>query len=82
VVVIRGPRAVFWRGRRWPLIAIASLSAFTVGAIAYSAYAYVPVAAPVCAGETEDGCILRWTEVPAVDDPGVLIPQCVQYCPR
>jgi hypothetical protein len=64
------------------LVGIGALGAFTVGALAYSAYAYVPVDQPLCAGETEDGCILRWTSVPAAEDPGVLVPACVQYCPR
>jgi len=64
------------------LVAVGTLGAFTVGAVAYSAYGYVPVSEPVCAGETEDGCILRWTTVPAQEDPSVLIPQCVQYCPQ
>jgi len=82
VVVVRGPRRVFWRGRYWPLVPIVALGAFTVGAIAYSAYAYVPVEQPLCSGTTEDGCILRWTNVPAQDDPTVLVPQCVTYCPQ
>lgn len=82
VVVVRGPRAVYYRGRRWGLAPVVALGALTVGALAYSAYAYVPVEAPVCTGVTEDGCLLRWTNVPAQDDPSVLIPQCVSYCPR
>jgi hypothetical protein len=64
------------------LVPIVALGAVTIGAVAYSAYAYVPVGEPVCAGMTEDGCILRWTEVPSSEDPSVLVPQCVQYCPR
>jgi hypothetical protein len=82
VVVVRGPRWVVWRGRRWGLVPIVALGALTVGSIAYAAYGYVPVDAPLCEGVTEDGCLLRWTEVPAADDPSILVPQCVQYCPR
>ena len=80
MTVIRGSRWVNWRGRRRHLVPIISLGAFTLGAVAYSAYGYVPVAEPVCTGYTEDGCIFRWTEVPTRE--GVPIPQCVAYCPR
>lgn len=71
-----------YRGRRWGLVPVVALGALTVGALAYSAYAYVPVEAPMCTGTTEDGCILRWTNVPAQDDPSVLVPQCVTFCPQ
>ena len=71
-----------WRGRYWPLVPIAALGAVTVGALAYSAYGYVPVEQPLCVGETEDGCIMRWAQVPAQEDPSVLVPQCVTYCPQ
>jgi len=64
------------------LVAIGTIGLITVGAVAYSPYGYVPVAEPVCGGTTEDGCILRWTTVRAAEDPSVLIPQCVQYCPQ
>ncbi len=82
VVVVRGPRTVLWRGRNWGLVPVVALGALTVGAIAYSAYGYVPVEAQLCSGTTEDGCILRWTNVPAAENPSVLVPQCVSYCPR
>jgi hypothetical protein len=77
--VIRDRHVVRWRGRAWTVVPIVALSALTIGAIAYSPYAYVPVGAPVCTGYTEDGCFLRWTEVPTAE--GELIPQCVAYCP-
>ena len=79
VTVIRDRHVVRWRGRPWTVVPIVALGALTVGAIAYSAYAYVPVEQPVCTGYTEDGCFLRWAEVPTVE--GELIPQCVTYCP-
>ena len=83
VAVVRGAHRWRWRGRWWPLVGIGTLGAFTVGALAYSPYGYVPVSRQVlCTGTTEDGCILRWTSVPAQEDPSVLIPQCVQYCPQ
>jgi hypothetical protein len=95
-VVVRGGRRVTvvrrvgpyrwpwrWRGRYWPLVAIGTLGVLTVGAVAYSAYGYVPLQEPVCSGEGDTpGCILRWTNVPSAEDPGVLVPACVQYCPR
>ena len=77
--VVTGPRVIFWRGARRSLIPIAALTAITVGAVSYRAYAYVPVEQPLCAGPTPEGCELRWTEVPTPE--GDLIPQCVAYCP-
>lgn len=79
VGLIRGRRHVFWRGHRRSLVPLAAIAGLTIGAIAYSAYAYVPVEARYCSGFTEDGCELRWTEVPT--DEGDLVPQCVAYCP-
>jgi hypothetical protein len=78
VTVIRGGHRYRWRGRYWDVAPIAALTALTLGAIAYAPYAYVPVAQPLCTGYTEDGCFLRWTEVPT--SQGDLIPQCVTYC--
>ncbi|MPZ56198.1 MAG: hypothetical protein GEU91_06775 [Rhizobiales bacterium] len=80
MIVIRGPHAVEWRGRRRNVVPIAALAAFTLGTVAYAAHAYVPVAEPVCTGHTEGGCFFRWAEVPTPE--GDLIPQCVAYCPR
>jgi len=80
ITVIRGPWRPYWRGRRWRVVPIVALGVFTIGALAYAPYAYLPVSEPVCAGYTEDGCVLRWTEVPT--EEGDLIPQCVTYCPR
>jgi hypothetical protein len=79
VVVYRRAWRPYWRGRYWNVVPIVALGAFTIGAIAYAPYAYLPVAEPVCEGYTEDGCILRWTEVPT--EEGDLVPQCVTYCP-
>jgi hypothetical protein len=79
VVVYRQGWRPYWRGRYWNVVPIVALGAFTVGAIAYAPYAYLPVAEPVCSGYTEDGCVLRWTEVPT--EQGDLVPQCVTYCP-
>jgi hypothetical protein len=79
VVVYRQGWRPYWRGRYWNVVPIVALGAFTVGAIAYAPYAYLPVAEPVCTGYTEDGCVLRWTEVPT--EQGDLVPQCVTYCP-
>jgi len=80
VVVHRRAWRPYWRGRYWNVVPIVALGAFTVGALAYAPYAYLPVAEPVCSGYTEDGCVLRWTEVPT--EQGDLVPQCVTYCPR
>jgi hypothetical protein len=66
VVVVRGRRGVFWHGHRHFLVPIVALGAFTLGAY--------------CAGYTEDGCVLRWAEVPT--EEGDLVPQCVTYCPQ
>ena len=80
VTLVRsGPYYGFWRGRRYSFIALSAIAALTIGAIAYSAYAYVPVEQPVCAGYTDDGCVLRWQEIMTVE--GELVPQCVTYCP-
>jgi hypothetical protein len=78
VTIIRGGHRYRWRGRYWNVRPVTALTALTLGAIAYAPYAYVPVAEPLCTGYTEDGCFLRWTEVPT--EQGDLIPQCVTYC--
>jgi hypothetical protein len=62
------------------VVPIVALGAVTVGALAYTPYAYVPVTAPVCTGYTADGCFFRWTDVQTAD--GGVIQQCVAYCPR
>ena len=79
ITVIRGPRSVFWHGRRRNLIALGAIGLITVGAVSYAAYGYVPVEQPLCEGPTPDGCELRWQEVPTPE--GDLVPQCVQFCP-
>lgn len=78
VTVIRDRHRYRWRGRYWNVVPITALTALTIGAIAYRPYAYVPVGEPVCTGYTEDGCFLRWVEVPTAE--GELVPQCVTYC--
>jgi hypothetical protein len=75
----RGRHYTYWRGSRRAFVPLAVLGGFTLGSIAYSAAAYVPVEAPYCAGITEDGCELRWQEVPTED--GFTVPQCVAFCP-
>jgi hypothetical protein len=79
VAVVRGPRSVFWRGRNRSLVSLGLIAGFSVGAVAYSAYGYLPVDEPYCTGITEDGCELRWQDVPTPE--GDLIPQCVTFCP-
>jgi hypothetical protein len=80
VSLARGRHWTHWHGRRRYFVPLAALGLLTVGAVAYSAYAYAPVEGPYCAGTTEDGCLLQWREVPTPE--GDLIPQCVVYCPQ
>jgi hypothetical protein len=79
VTIVRGPRYVTWRGHRRSLVPIAVLTGLTIGAVAYSAYGYLPVEQNYCDGFTEDGCQLQWTDVPT--EEGDVVPQCVTYCP-
>jgi|SRR5262245_27548890 len=84
---IRGRNYTVWRGThrvrhsgRWAtLAAISTLSVFVFGGASYYPYAYVSATGPYCEGDTEDGCVLEWTEVPTIEGPRLY--QCVAYCP-
>ena len=86
-VVIGGRNYSVWRGARrvrhdgrWATLgAISALSIFFYGGANYYPYAYLSATGPYCEGVTEDGCILRWEEVPTLEGPRVF--QCVAYCP-
>lgn len=87
-VAFHGRNYSVWRGgpyrhryrNRWrTFVALSALSVLAVGGAAYYPYAYVSAPAPVCEGETDDGCLLRWEEVPTVEGPREF--QCVAYCP-
>lgn len=86
-VVIGGRNYSVWRGAhrvrrdgRWAtLAAITALSIFFYEGASYYPYAYISATGPYCEGVTEDGCILRWEEVPTLEGPRVF--QCVAYCP-
>ena len=77
--VWRGTRRVRHDGRWATLAAISALSIFFYGGANYYPYAYLSATGPYCEGVTEDGCILRWEEVPTLEGPRVF--QCVAYCP-
>jgi hypothetical protein len=84
---IRGRSYTVWRGTHrvrhgggWAtLAAISTLSVFVFGGASYYPYAYVSATGPYCEGDTEDGCVLEWTEVPTIEGPRLY--QCVAYCP-
>jgi hypothetical protein len=87
-VAFHGRNYSVWRGgpyrhrsgNRWrTFVALSALTAVAVGGATYYPYAYVSAPAPVCEGETDDGCLLRWEEVPTVEGPREF--QCVAYCP-
>jgi hypothetical protein len=86
-VIIGGRNYSIWRGShrvrydgRWAtLAALSALSVFFYAGAPYYPYAYISATGPYCEGITEDGCILRWEEVPTLDGPRVF--QCVAYCP-
>jgi hypothetical protein len=85
--LIRGRNYTVWRGThrvrhdgRWAtLAAISTLSVILFGGADYYPYGYLSATGPYCEGVTEDGCILKWEEVPTLEGPWVL--QCVAYCP-
>jgi hypothetical protein len=86
--VIHGRNYSVWRGgpyrKRYhggwrTFVALSTLAAITVGASAYYPYAYIDAPADYCEGLTEDGCQLRWAEVPTLE--GYPAYQCVAYCP-
>jgi hypothetical protein len=47
----------------------------------YYAYQYLPYEGPVCTGYSENGCELRWMDVP-LEDTDETVPQCVEFCPQ
>jgi hypothetical protein len=85
--LLRGQNYTVWRGshrvrygNRWrTFAALSALSVFVVGGSSYYPYAYISAPEPICEGETEDGCILKWEEVPTLEGPRLF--QCVAYCP-
>jgi len=78
IVVFRGPRRIFVNNRWRTFVPLAALGVIVVGGERFYADGYVPLAGPVCAGVTEEGCQLRWQAVPTED--GASEYQCVQYC--
>jgi hypothetical protein len=85
--LVRGRNYTVWRGSHrvrsgnsWrTFAALSALSVLFAGGTTYYPYAYLSAPEPVCEGETEDGCILQWQEVPTLEGPRVF--QCVAYCP-
>jgi len=85
--VIRDRNFTVWRGAhrvrhdgRWAtLAAISALSVLVFAGADYYPYAYISATGPYCEGITEDGCVLRWEEVPTLEGPRLF--QCVAYCP-
>ena len=68
------------RGGNWrTFVGLSTLGALLFGTAYYYPYAYVDAPAPYCEGLTEDGCQLRWREVPTIEGPPEF--QCVAYCP-
>ena len=84
---IAGRNYSVWRGRHrvrygsgWrTFVGLGTLGAIAFGAAYYHPYAYIDAPAPFCEGLTEDGCHLRWQEVPTLEGPPAF--QCVAYCP-
>jgi hypothetical protein len=84
---IRGRNYTVWRGThrvrhngRWAtLAAITTLGIIAVGGADYYPYAYISATGPYCEGITDDGCVLRWEQVQALEGPWVY--ECVAYCP-
>ena len=79
-IVTFSGRRIWWNGGWRTLIGIGLLTPWVVGGVDYYPEAYVAYGQPLCTGNTDDGCALRWQDV-ATDD-GSIIPQCVQYCPQ
>lgn len=77
-MVIREPRR-FRYGNVWRrLVPLTAIAGITVAGIAYAPYGYAAVSRPICQGVTDEGCQLRWQEVPT--DDGGQVTQCVQFC--
>lgn len=62
-------------------IPIRLLAPLFIGSSYYYAYRYLPYDGPVCGGVTENGCELRWMDVPT-EDSDESTPQCVEFCPQ
>ena len=62
-------------------IPIRLLTPLFIGSSYYYAYRYLPYDGPVCGGVTENGCELRWMDVPT-EDSDESMPQCVEFCPQ
>jgi len=78
VYAVRGPRRI-WMGDAWrTFVPLAALTGIYVGATYFEPDGYVAAAQPACSGISEDGCTLRWQEVPL--EGGGSDMQCVQYC--
>ena len=84
---IRGRNYTVWRGThrvrhngRWAtLAAITTLGIIAVGGADYYPYAYISATGPYCEGITDDGCVLKWEQLPTLEGPWVY--ECVAYCP-
>ena len=78
--IFRGPRVIWWEGRRRLLIAPALIGPLFFAGRRYEPDGYVVMAEPVCRGVTKEGCVLRWRDVKT--EEGDVLAQCVQYCPK
>jgi hypothetical protein len=63
------------------LIPLGALGTIYIGSRYYYPYRYLPYDGPVCSGVTENGCELRWMDVPT-EDSGDSATQCVEFCPQ
>ena len=77
--VWRGGHRSFHDGRWRTFVGLGALSAILVGSGYYYPYAYIDASYDFCHGWTDDGCELRWEQVPTVEGP--VDYQCVAYCP-
>ena len=68
------------RRRAEQALSVAVLALF-IGSAYYYPYRYLPYDGPVCGGVTENGCELRWMDVPT-EDSDETMPQCVEFCPQ
>jgi hypothetical protein len=62
-------------------VSLRLLAPLVIAGSAYYAYRYLPYDGPACSGITENGCELRWMEVP-LEDSDALEWQCVEFCPQ
>lgn len=77
--VWKGAHRVRWGGGWRTFGALSVLSAVVISGYEYYPYAYLSAPADTCTGVTEDGCALRWEDVPT--EEGGVASQCVAYCP-